>query len=156
MDGDFLLLELKQLLKKHQTLKLVLMSATINHETFVKYFNNAPLLTIPGFAHPVTDIYLEDILSIVDYRPPVIRLGKSSAKQQNLREEYQSEGIQTSVAIAIENIIRSDRIDYQVSVFPALPDYLLMLHLVNCCACQLYYQDHRHQRWHTYIPPRSE
>jgi len=47
------------------------MLATINYETSVKYFNNAPLLTIPGFAHPVTDNYLEDILSVVDYRPPV-------------------------------------------------------------------------------------
>lgn len=32
------------------------MSATINHETFVKYFNGAPLLTIPGITHPVTDM----------------------------------------------------------------------------------------------------
>jgi HrpA-like RNA helicase len=32
------------------------MSATINYETFVKYFNDAPLLTIPGFTHPVTDM----------------------------------------------------------------------------------------------------
>lgn len=55
MDGDFLLLELKELLAKHKNLKVVLMSATINHETFVKYFDDAPLLTIPGFAHPVTD-----------------------------------------------------------------------------------------------------
>ncbi|KAG1757846.1 P-loop containing nucleoside triphosphate hydrolase protein [Suillus lakei] len=56
VDGDFLLLELKELLAQHPTLKVVLMSATINHETFVKYFNNAPMLTIPGFAHPITDI----------------------------------------------------------------------------------------------------
>ena len=113
MDGDFLLLELKQLIKKHSTLKVILMSATIDHETFVKYFDNAPLLTIPGFAHPVTDYYLEDILPVVDYRPPFVRSGKNSPKQ-NLREEYQSEGIETSVAVAIKNIMRSDRIDYQV------------------------------------------
>lgn len=56
VDGDFLLLELKELLATHKTLKVILMSATINHETFVKYFNNAPLLTIPGFTHPVTDV----------------------------------------------------------------------------------------------------
>lgn len=55
LDGDFLLLELRELLSRHDTLKVVLMSATINHDTFVKYFNNAPLLTIPGFAHPVED-----------------------------------------------------------------------------------------------------
>ena len=56
VDGDFLLLELRELLKFHPTLKIILMSATINHETFVKYFNNAPLLTIPGFTHPVEDL----------------------------------------------------------------------------------------------------
>ena len=57
VDGDFLLLELKELLKRNSTLKIVLMSATINHETFARYFFNAPLLTIPGFAHPVEDMY---------------------------------------------------------------------------------------------------
>ena len=54
--GDFLLLELKELLARNTTLKVVLMSATINHETFVRYFSNAPLLTIPGFTHPVKDM----------------------------------------------------------------------------------------------------
>lgn len=58
MDGDFLLLELKDLLQRHPTLKVVLMSATINHEIFVKYFDGAPLLTIPGFTHPVTDRFI--------------------------------------------------------------------------------------------------
>jgi len=55
MNGDFLLLELKDILRRHPTLKVVLMSATINHEIFVKYFDGAPLLTIPGFTFPVTD-----------------------------------------------------------------------------------------------------
>lgn len=58
LDGDFLLLELKGLLLSHPTLKLVLMSATINHETFVNYFDGAPLLEIPGFTYPVTDMYV--------------------------------------------------------------------------------------------------
>lgn len=55
IDGDFLLLELRELLLRHGGLKVVLMSATINHEIFVKYFNDAPLLTIPGLTHPVED-----------------------------------------------------------------------------------------------------
>lgn len=62
IDGDFLLLELKDLLRTHSKLKVILMSATINHETFVKYFNDAPLMTIPGFAHPVTDMYVKSYL----------------------------------------------------------------------------------------------
>ncbi len=56
VDGDFLLLELRELLKTHRKLKVILMSATINHEVFIRYFNNAPLLSIPGFTHPVEDL----------------------------------------------------------------------------------------------------
>ncbi|KAG6889481.1 hypothetical protein C0992_004986 [Termitomyces sp. T32_za158] len=62
VDGDFLLLELKELLKIHNHLKVVLMSATINHETFVKYFNGAPLLTIPGNTYPVTDKHVKHVI----------------------------------------------------------------------------------------------
>ncbi|KAG1889461.1 P-loop containing nucleoside triphosphate hydrolase protein [Suillus subluteus] len=67
VDGDFLLLELKELLARHSTLKVVLMSATINHETFVKYFNNAPMLTIPGFTHPITDLYVVSLSRLLEY-----------------------------------------------------------------------------------------
>lgn len=55
MDGDFLLLELKELLRTNRTIKVVLMSATINQKTFVDYFGGAPVIEIPGFTHPVKD-----------------------------------------------------------------------------------------------------
>lgn len=48
-------------MKSHRNLKVILMSATINHETFVKYFNNAPLLTIPGLTYPVQDKYIRPL-----------------------------------------------------------------------------------------------
>lgn len=56
MDSDFLLLELKDILCKTVHLKVVLMSATINQETFVKYFDGAPLVSIPGRTFPVEDM----------------------------------------------------------------------------------------------------
>ena len=56
MDSDFLLLELKDLLRRTKRLKVVLMSATINQETFVKYFDGAPLIIIPGRTFPVEDL----------------------------------------------------------------------------------------------------
>ena len=49
------MIQLKELLKRQTNLKIILMSATINPETFVNYFDGAPLLTIPGRTHPVTD-----------------------------------------------------------------------------------------------------
>ena len=65
MDGDFLLIILRDLLAVRHDLKLVLMSATINAELFCNYFGGAeisPSLHIPGFTHPVQEWYLEDIL----------------------------------------------------------------------------------------------
>lgn len=56
MDSDFLLLELKDILRKTKHLKVILMSATINQETFVKYFDGAPLVSIPGRTFPVEDV----------------------------------------------------------------------------------------------------
>ncbi|KAK2461453.1 hypothetical protein APHAL10511_005916 [Amanita phalloides] len=61
VDNDVLLLALKEILRGNHNLHVVLMSATINYEKFSQYFNNAPVLQIPGFSHPVTDYYLEDI-----------------------------------------------------------------------------------------------
>jgi HrpA-like RNA helicase len=55
VDSDFLLLELKEMIKLNKKLKVVLMSATINHQTFSEYFNGAPVIEIPGRTFPVED-----------------------------------------------------------------------------------------------------
>ncbi|KAJ7446393.1 P-loop containing nucleoside triphosphate hydrolase protein [Mycena galericulata] len=116
VDGDFLLLELKELLLKHPTLKVVLMSATINHETFIKYFNGAPLLTIPGYTHPVTDIYLEDIIPQIKYRPPAARSTRKESGDalKAFREEHKEKGLDDAAISAIQIISRSDRLDFQL------------------------------------------
>ena len=139
VDGDLLLLELKELLAKHPTIKIVLMSATINHKTFVKYFYDAPLLTIPGFTYPVTDMsvicfyqismhtshhgigrYLEDIMPSISYRPAFAKQGKKQddAEERAIRESHIAQGLDEQTALAIRNISRSDRVDYQVSAQP--------------------------------------
>ncbi|KAJ7675357.1 P-loop containing nucleoside triphosphate hydrolase protein [Mycena rosella] len=117
VDGDFLLLELKELLKRHPTLKVVLMSATINHETFIKYFDGAPLLTIPGYTHPVTDIYLEDIIPVINYRPTAARFSKKESGDalKAFREELKTtKGLDDASISAIQIISRSDRLDFQL------------------------------------------
>lgn len=134
MDGDFLLLELKELLKRHPTLKVVLMSATINHETFINYFDGAPLLTIPGYAHPVTDMsvprlvcafnmltllrYLEDIIPLIKYRPSAARSTRKESGDalKAFREEHKTKGLDDASISAIQIISRSERIDFQVRI----------------------------------------
>ncbi|KAI0368891.1 P-loop containing nucleoside triphosphate hydrolase protein [Pilatotrama ljubarskyi] len=114
VDGDFLLLELRELLKTHRKLKVILMSATINHEVFVRYFNNAPLLTIPGFTHPVEDLYLEDYLPRLGYQPSGAKSFKKSRGRDNVQEPDQGDGIDEDIQAAIRTIMRSDSFDYDL------------------------------------------
>ncbi|KAK3570644.1 hypothetical protein QTP86_024558, partial [Hemibagrus guttatus] len=54
---DFLLGVLHSLLHQRPDLRLVLMSATINIKLFSSYFNNAPVLQVPGRLFPIQVIY---------------------------------------------------------------------------------------------------
>ncbi|CAH8467883.1 unnamed protein product [Schistosoma bovis] len=59
---DFLLCMLKRIAPLRSDLRIVLMSATINAEKFVEYFDNCPKFEIPGRTFPVKTYYLEDVL----------------------------------------------------------------------------------------------
>jgi len=60
MDLDLLFIALKRLRRRRSTLKIVLMSATVNAGKFSSYFDNAPVLDIPGRTFPVEVGFLED------------------------------------------------------------------------------------------------
>ncbi|KAF8323715.1 P-loop containing nucleoside triphosphate hydrolase protein [Clavulina sp. PMI_390] len=116
VDSDFLLLELRELLKTNKDIKIVLMSATINQKTFVDYFGGAPVIEIPGFTHPVEDLYIEDVISKLKYSPPTLR-GAPKVSEEKLmatRESYRSKGLDSNAIRALEVIARSDRTDYQL------------------------------------------
>ena len=61
VDSDFLLVLLRDLLLVRKDICVILMSATIEASLLCDYFN-APVIEIPGFTHPVQDIYLEVII----------------------------------------------------------------------------------------------
>ena len=65
---DFLIIILKDLLARRKDLKLILMSATLNAESFSSYFGGCPVVSIPGRAHPVEENRLEDILELTGYQ----------------------------------------------------------------------------------------
>uniref|UniRef100_A0A131YYR2 ATP-dependent RNA helicase DHX30 n=1 Tax=Rhipicephalus appendiculatus TaxID=34631 RepID=A0A131YYR2_RHIAP len=60
---DFLLALLRALLSSNTSIKVILMSATINAEKFSEYFDDAPVIRIPGRTHPVTQFFLEDLIA---------------------------------------------------------------------------------------------
>lgn len=65
---DFLLAMLKQVIWKRKDLKIILMSATLNAESFSKYFYECPHLNIPGFTYPVEEYFLEDVLQRLNFQ----------------------------------------------------------------------------------------
>ncbi|XP_050074354.1 3'-5' RNA helicase YTHDC2-like [Anopheles maculipalpis] len=60
--SDFLMVALKNKLMKNPHLKIILMSATMESDTFSKYFNECPVIEIPGRLFPIEIVFLEDIL----------------------------------------------------------------------------------------------
>ncbi|KAF2681631.1 P-loop containing nucleoside triphosphate hydrolase protein [Lentithecium fluviatile CBS 122367] len=65
LDTDFLLVLLRDILRRRKDLKVILMSATLDAEVFQRYFADVgPVgrVEIEGRTYPVTDYYLDDII----------------------------------------------------------------------------------------------
>ncbi|XP_043788286.1 ATP-dependent DNA/RNA helicase DHX36-like [Apis laboriosa] len=69
-ESDFVLALLKLIIPKRPDLKILLMSATLNSERFSKYYDDCPMIHIPGFTYPVEEFYLEDILMLTEFKFP--------------------------------------------------------------------------------------
>jgi pre-mRNA-splicing factor ATP-dependent RNA helicase DHX15/PRP43 len=59
LNTDLLLLYLKDFVAQYKTLKVIIMSATMNAYKFQSYFSSAELFHIPGKTHPVETYYLD-------------------------------------------------------------------------------------------------
>ncbi|WPG99513.1 Hypothetical protein R9X50_00232800 [Acrodontium crateriforme] len=89
LDTDFLLVLLRDVLKKRKDLKLILMSATLDAAVFEQYFQGSSTIgkiEIEGRTHPVEDIYLDDILQLTGFR------GKGLIDDDDSRESSDMDG----------------------------------------------------------------
>ncbi|KAK8249177.1 DEAD/DEAH box helicase-like protein [Phyllosticta capitalensis] len=72
LDTDFLLVLLRDVLKKRKDLKVILMSATLDANFFASYFEPAvgkvATIEIAGRTHPVQDVYIDDILRMTGFK----------------------------------------------------------------------------------------
>ena len=80
IDGDFLLIILKKMIKNFPNLKIILMSATIDKSIFTGYFGQITKheiahVHIEGRTFPIDDFYLNDVLDMTDFK---ISRGKGS------------------------------------------------------------------------------
>lgn len=70
LDTDFLLVLLRDVLKQRTSLKVILMSATLDASIFEKYFggpSKVGKVEIPGRTFEVEDYYLDDVISFTGY-----------------------------------------------------------------------------------------
>ncbi|KAM6985128.1 LOW QUALITY PROTEIN: 3'-5' RNA helicase YTHDC2 [Aplochiton taeniatus] len=65
--SDFLLTKMRDMLQKMPTLKLILSSAALDVELFLRYFGSCPVIHIKGRPFEVKQLYLEDILRTTGY-----------------------------------------------------------------------------------------
>ncbi|ORY36563.1 P-loop containing nucleoside triphosphate hydrolase protein [Rhizoclosmatium globosum] len=122
VDSDFLLVILRDLVAKRPDFRLVLMSATIDSETFSGYFGGAPVLQIPGFTHPVTDLYLEDVLRLTKYVPEtrrarIVQKSDSSNTKEEieaLRTSYESMALEPKAVTWLLKESAFDAVDYSL------------------------------------------
>lgn len=70
VDTDFLLVVLRDMVHTYPDLRVILMSATIDTKLFTDYFNNCPLLEVPGRTFEVKQLFLEDCIELVNFHPP--------------------------------------------------------------------------------------
>lgn len=59
--ADFNMIVVRDLLARRSDLRLVLMSATLQMDTFERYFEGATKVKIPGRVYPVSELYLDEV-----------------------------------------------------------------------------------------------
>lgn len=84
LDSDILLALLKQSLPSNPHLRVVLMSATLDADRFLGYWDGeTPRIHIPGRTFPVQDFTLEDVLALTQYIPPKRKKGRGALVSRN-------------------------------------------------------------------------
>ena len=99
IESDFLLIILRKIMAQRPTLKVILMSATLNAAHFSRYLDDAPIFNVPGRTFPVDTRYLEDAVEESGYR-----LSNDSAirGQEIDLDEPADEGSQTTASGKLE------------------------------------------------------
>lgn len=93
---DFLLIAIRDALPLYPKLKVILMSATMNADVFSQYFNDCPVIDVPGRIFPVDIYHLGKVLHLTGYTtdamnhfmkmskgPKLIRESKTSKQKEH-------------------------------------------------------------------------
>ncbi|KAK9700540.1 Double-stranded RNA binding motif [Popillia japonica] len=70
VNSDFIMVVLRDMIHTFPDLRVILMSATIDTSLFSRYFNDCPVVEIPGRAFPVKHYFIEDCIELTRFVPP--------------------------------------------------------------------------------------
>ncbi|CAH1795870.1 unnamed protein product [Owenia fusiformis] len=91
--SDFLLILLRHAITqgKYRNLKVILMSAALNIDLFSAYFDNCPVINVPGKVFHVEEYFLEDLLKMTNYTNKEMEkyrqeIGQVEKQQQELND----------------------------------------------------------------------
>lgn len=76
VNSDFIMVILRDMIHLYPDLRVILMSATIDTTMFSRYYNNCPVVEIPGRAFPVQQYFLEDCLEMTKFVPSAAEIKK--------------------------------------------------------------------------------
>ncbi len=109
LDTDFLLVLLRNVLKRRKDLRLILMSATLDAGVFEDYFKSigrVGRVEISGRTYPVEDYYLDDVIRMTGF--------SAGRNPRSIEEDEETAGVDSDVAAAIQGI--GMRINYDLIV----------------------------------------
>jgi len=101
---DFLLTVLREVSERNLSLKIILMSATVDTQQFVQYFNGIVEISVPGRMFPVEEHHLEDILVKTNYKMKGKKV-RSSEKQPSVAVVAPSSAKAGEDDIVVENVV---------------------------------------------------
>lgn len=106
IDTDLIIILLKNLLMKIPGLKIVLMSATVDTQSFSSFFKGLKSIHIEGRTFPIQEVFLEDTLSALDFK-----IKKNSIYSG---DDELSEDVQFLVPKADSRFFATGRINYEL------------------------------------------
>lgn len=99
---DFLLIAIRDAIKTNPHLKVILMSATLDSEQFSRYFENCPVINVPGRMFDVEIMHLGDVLVSTGYKTkemtkymsdnPLPKILRTSQNMASIAESHKENG----------------------------------------------------------------
>ncbi|XP_034565378.1 3'-5' RNA helicase YTHDC2 isoform X2 [Notolabrus celidotus] len=87
---DFLLIKMRDVLQKIPTLKLILSSAALDVDLFLRYFGNCPIIRLKGRQFEVKELFLEDALRLTGYNKTETKKQTEDAQRKEQRHLTES------------------------------------------------------------------